>query len=142
MSLLSSQELTTQQKQLAVAGRIQKSSSFLFRQMANTYANIYTDVWVNPDLTPQEVFDSLGASGAELLALADVLSSTVNGVVPGTIETGYPYEYTINEDGTVTIGDLIETSSSSSSSVEVPETSSSSSSVEVPETSSSSSSGE
>ena len=132
MSLLSSQNLTTEQKQLAVAGKIQKASSFLFRQMANTYANIYTDVWVNPDLTPQEVFDSLGTSGAELLALADVLSSTVNGVVPGTIETGYPYEYTINEDGTVTIGDLIE----------VPETSSSSSSVEVPETSSSSSSGE
>ena len=129
MSLLSSQELTTQQKQLAVAGRIQKASSFLFRQMANTYANIYTDVWDNPDLTPQEVFDSLGTSGAELLTLADVLSSTVNGVVPGTIETGYPYEYTINEDGTVTIGDLIETSSSSSS-VEVPETSSSSSSGE------------
>ena len=72
--------------------------------MTTTYKTIRQVVWSNAQgLTPQEVFDALGSSGAELFQLSSLLVQTVNAAQPGTLDPTQPFDFTINPDGTVTV---------------------------------------
>ena len=98
-------ELTTEEKQNLTKKQIEKDAYDAYETLIKTYETIYKRVWQNHlGLTPQEVFDSLGTQGVELFQLSALLVQTVNTAQPGTIIPAQPYEYTINPDGTVTIG--------------------------------------
>ena len=101
-------EPTTQQKQQMIAQRIQREATQLFTSMTRTYQTIAQLVFANQQgLTPQQVLDAVGPSGAELLTLAGVLVQTVNTAVPDTLPTTFPFELNINQDGTVTVGEPV-----------------------------------
>lgn len=103
------QELTLEQKQELVKKRIAKKSYETLQGLIGAYGDIKTMVWNNQQgLTPQEVFDALGTNGAELFQLSGLLVQTVNAAKPGAINPAQPYEFTINEDGTVTVGNPVE----------------------------------
>lgn len=98
-------ELTKEEKQEFTKTQIEKDAYEAFSTLTKTYEKIYKRVWENHlGLTPQEVFDSLGPQGAELFQLSALLVQTVNTAQPGAIQPAQPYEFTINPDGTVTIG--------------------------------------
>ena len=100
-------ELTKEDKQEITKGQIEKDAYDAFKTLTETYNKIYNRVWENHlGLTPQEVFDALGPQGAELFQLSALLVQTVNTAQPGTIKPAQPYEFTINGDGTVTVGKL------------------------------------
>ncbi len=76
-----------------------------FQGLIGVYSDIAKRVWDNQQgLTPQEVMDALGTNAADLFQLSALLVTTVNTAKPGTLDGEQPYEFTINPDGTVTVG--------------------------------------
>ena len=103
-------ELTIEQKQQRAARRIKQMATELFSGMGDTYQGIREIVWQNPQgLTPQQVFDALGTEGAELFQLSSLLVQTVNAAKPDTLDGSQPYNFTVNDDGTVTVGEPVGT---------------------------------
>lgn len=102
------QELTLEQKKERTKIRIARKSYETFQGLVGTYVELKQTVWENPQgLTPQQVFDALGTNGGELFSLSTLLVTTVNTVIPGTLTDTHPYEFTINPDGTVTVGNPV-----------------------------------
>lgn len=102
------QELTTEQKQDRVKTQIARKSYETFQGMIGSYNDIKERVWNNPQgLSPQEVFDALGTNSAELFQLSALLVATVNSAAPDTLDGSQPYAFTVNGDGTVTVGDPV-----------------------------------
>lgn len=102
-------ELTLEQKKERVKKRIERKTYETYAGLIGSYNDLSKMVWHNPQgLTPQQVFDSLGTNAAELFELSALLVQTVNTAKPGTLDPAQPYEYTVNEDGTVTAGDPVE----------------------------------
>jgi len=98
-------ELTIEQKQELVTAQIEQQAFKAHSTLVKTYQDLYDRVWENRlGLTPQQVFDGLGTQGVELFKLSHLLVTIVNSAQPGTIKLIQPYEYTINPDGTVTVG--------------------------------------
>lgn len=91
-----------------ISNKIRQFSTECVSNLAYTHKEIHDMVWNNRfQVPPQEILDALGTDASELFALADLLVQTVNQVVPNTIVPSYPYEITINPDGTVTLGDPV-----------------------------------
>jgi len=104
------QELTLAEKQTRVKKQISRKTFETLQGLIGSYNDIRQMVWNNRQgLTPQEVFDALGTNGAELFQLSGLLVTTVNTAKPDTLDAAQPYEFTINPDGTVTVGDPVET---------------------------------
>jgi len=102
-------ELTLAQKQERVKKQIERKTWDTFSGLVAVHKELMQKVWENPQgLTPQEVFDSLGANAGELFSLATLLVTTVNTAKPGTLVDAHPYNYTINGDGTVTVTSPVE----------------------------------
>lgn len=73
-----------------------------------TYDNGQQMVWQNPyGLTPQEVFDCLGADSGELVRISDALGDFINTFAPEDQQVGSKKPsvvvLTINADGTVVL---------------------------------------
>ena len=103
------QEPTTEQKKNRAKRNIQRKVYETYQGLISSYNDIRTAVWENPaGLTPQEVFDALGTDGAELFQLSALLVNTVNSAKPDTLSGDQPYEFTVNPDGSVTVGNKIE----------------------------------
>lgn len=101
-------EPTLAEKQTRVSRRIKQKSTETLFGLIGTYTELMQTVWQNPaGLSPQQVFEGLGTDASQLFSLATVLVTTVNTVQPGTLVDAHPYNYTINEDGTVTVGDPV-----------------------------------
>ena len=75
-----------------------------FNEVTATFKNLFQMVWSNPQLNPQQVLDAFGKDAAQLFLIASAFQNAVNTVVPGTINQVPPYQVTINNDGTVTVG--------------------------------------
>ena len=103
------QEKTLEQKKEIAKRRIERKVFETYQGLIESYASIRQMVWDNPQgLTPQEVLDALGTSGAELFQLSGLLVNTVNTAQPDTLSGDQPYEFTVNPDGSVVVGDKIE----------------------------------
>jgi hypothetical protein len=100
---------TTEQKQTRVRNRVKRMSTDLLTRIKSQHQEIMQAVWNNPaGLTPQQVMDAFGSEAAELFQLSDQLLTMLGNVKPDDPyleEAAAPYNYTINDDGTVTIGD-------------------------------------
>ena len=104
------QELTLEQKQERLKKQVARKSYETFQAMVGNYSEIKRMMWQNQQgLTPQQAFDALGTNAAELFQLSSVLVQAVNSVKPNTLDPAQPYEFTVNEDGTVTVGDPVAT---------------------------------
>jgi hypothetical protein len=100
---------TTEQKQQFVVNRVKRLSSNMLKNVKKQHQEIMQMIWRNPQgLTPQQVMDGFGAEAHELFELSNQLLTMLGNVKsddPYLSEAAAPYEYTINQDGTVTIGD-------------------------------------
>ena len=103
------QQPTTEQKQTRVNNRIKRLSVDTLNHIKAQHREMMQAVWNNPaGLTPQQVMDAFGSEAAELFQLSDQLLTMLGNVKPDDpylAEAEAPYNYTINDDGTVTIGD-------------------------------------
>jgi hypothetical protein len=88
-----------------IVENIKLSSNATSKVMLQTYKNNFTAIWKNLRITPQEIFDAFGTDARELFIAASGIASVINAIKPNTITEPVPYEYTINEDGTVKIGE-------------------------------------
>ena len=116
MPLIKIGDLTNAEKQEKTRDLLVRSMQSLFSNMRAVYVNNYRMVWQNPDgLTPQEVFDGFGEAAVEFFSTSLSLYRYLNMVVSDSLDLPAPYELTANADGTITVGEEIETTSSSSS---------------------------
>jgi hypothetical protein len=97
--------LTTEQKQTRLKALLQNSVNILWKQMLSTYQGSMKAIWQNPDgLTPQQAFDAFGTDAVELVRLAGIQAATLNNVQAGTVDTSAVPSFTVNQDGTITVG--------------------------------------
>lgn len=74
----------------------------------NRHKSLWNMIWHNSIATPQEIFDLFGQNAVKLFQLSSALQHLLTEVLNGYEMMSPPYEYTINEDGTVTVGNKIE----------------------------------
>lgn len=97
-------EKTLAEKQAAAKAWITNASAATLNQLVAGIESIFEFLWNNRDgLSPQEVCDALGTDAASLFILFGTMKATINSVKPGALTLSAPFEFTINEDGTVTI---------------------------------------
>jgi hypothetical protein len=72
------------------------------------YQIAFDMLWNTPDLTAQEVCDSLGNQAYKLFETAMKWIQLIQQFDPNWVYPPAPRFFTVNEDGTVTIGDLVE----------------------------------
>lgn len=70
--------------------------------------NSFNNVWRNPEATPQEIFASFGTNAVKLFVVAGATIQFIKALDPEWEEPVPPYQYSINPDGTVTVGNIIE----------------------------------
>ena len=102
-------ENETQQDRVAsVKDRIVANSTGMFRRMKQEHARIFNLLWNNPKATPQEILDEYGTDAAALFSFSSQIQTMATAIDSGFVALVPPYNYTVNGDGTVTVGDLIE----------------------------------
>jgi len=89
--------------------RIVAMSTAMFRRMKQEHARIFNMLWNNPKATPQEILDEYGTDAASLFSFSLQIQTMAKAIDPGYVPLVSPYEYTINRDGTITVGDKIKT---------------------------------
>ena len=78
----------------------------IYLYLKKEYENLFTRVWENADgLTPQEVLDSFETDAFELFSYSDLVRQVLVQVNPNYSVPEVPYNFTINGDGTVTVGE-------------------------------------
>lgn len=67
-------------------------------------------IWNNPSFTPQELIAGFGTDAAELFVKSVTNEMCIKQINPSWVMMSAPYEVTLNQDGTVTVGECIEQS--------------------------------
>ena len=99
---------TKEELQKACAQYIRGNTFMGVQNLCQVFTDLWERLWSNPDgLTPQEVCDSLGKDASQLFQLAQEVQTMISALNPGAIPMVAPYKYTINPDGSVTIGDKV-----------------------------------
>ena len=91
-----------------VKGRMVKLASGLYAQTVSQHTRLFQQLWKSPKVTPQEILDEYGTDAAQLFAFSAQLQALALGINPDYEPLVSPYEYIINPDGTVTVGEKIE----------------------------------
>ena len=100
MALLNDTDLAKLQAQQAIETKMRE----LHAQMVSYFNQIMTLVWSHPTLTPQQIMDQYGTNAHNLFDMAGLCQQTIESALPNTTLLGPTYNFTINADGTVTIG--------------------------------------
>jgi hypothetical protein len=93
-----------------VAAFIDEARTTAIVMLASMLKNSFLLLWDSRDVTPQQIVDKFGINAGTIFAnhaacVTFLLSLDANALHPS--EYTPPYKFTINEDGTVTIGDLV-----------------------------------
>jgi hypothetical protein len=107
-------EVTTEDKTQAekvtrIKGSMVKLASGIYRQTVMLHTRLFNQLWKNPKASPQEILDEYGTEAAQLFSFSSQLQAMALGINPAYEPLVSPYEFTINSDGTVTVGDKIKT---------------------------------
>lgn len=86
---------------------ITNTNVMLLNHMKTLLKNNFDMVWNNPDLSAQEVLDSFGSDAVTLFSDSYKLQVVIKEIDPSYNVLSPSVKYTINEDGTVTIGGKI-----------------------------------
>jgi hypothetical protein len=120
MSLIS-QEKTHEQKVQDRKDLLIHKNKKMYNRLKLSLAEIFRLTWPEPvveyidgvetvtppDMTPQEIFDLFGADSYKMFELCSEIQTMLLSVDANYQPLVPPYEYTINEDGTVTVGNYI-----------------------------------
>jgi len=74
----------------------------------SAYTVSFNDFWNNPTVSPQEQCDALGTGALAFFQISSITQDYIKALKPDWVAPVVPYEFTINEDGSVVIGDKIE----------------------------------
>jgi hypothetical protein len=109
MSIITIQKenITQQEVAATVKDRIVGMSTAMFRRMKQEHARIFHLIWKNPRVTPQEILDEYGEEAGDLFAFSSQIQAMATAIDPNFVALVPPFEYTINPDGTITVGSRI-----------------------------------
>jgi hypothetical protein len=94
-----------------VANRIKNQTKQTFQNMVNAFNNGSQTFWNNPQATPTQIATALGTDAKEVFELHYALGQLINSIKPESIQQGWAAigQFTMNENGTVTIFDPMAT---------------------------------
>ncbi len=113
MSILDNNPQTPVDKAIRVANTIKGTTRQTFQMMTNAFNVGSKNFWNNPHATPSEIAAALGTDAKEVFELHYALGQLIGAVKPQAIEQGLSVigQFTMNEDGTVTVIEPISESS-------------------------------
>jgi len=88
--------------------KIIESSNNISKGTDIRHKNLWNLIWNNKNVTPQEIFDVFSTDAYKLFELSSALQTLLSRVIENYQFMTPKYEYTINEDGSVTVGSLID----------------------------------
>jgi thioredoxin-related protein len=110
MGIINKKDITrTKDTRLSIReNRIRARSELLYDFIAKEYEAIFGMVWNGVEgMTHQELFDKFGVEAADLMVFSAQIQQMLVAANPSYVPPQRPNEITINEDGTVTVGDAI-----------------------------------
>ena len=104
MSILDDSQPVINDSEL-IADTIKGSAKNLFQMMVNNFNSGAKNFWDNPRATPTEIAEALGTDAREVFELHYALGQLIDSIKPESIQEGWAAigQFTMNEDGTVTI---------------------------------------
>ena len=105
MSILDNNPQSPVDKAARVANNIKGSTRQTFQMMTNAFNMGSKNFWNNPQATPTQIAEALGTDAKEVFELHYALGQLINSIKPESIQEGWGVlgQFTMNEDGTVTI---------------------------------------
>jgi len=105
MSILENNPSEAPTQSQVIANDIIESTRRTFMMMKNAFNAGSLTFWNNPGATPTEIAQALGQNAKEVFQLHYALGQFLAGIKPDSISRGMEVvgQFTINEDGTVTI---------------------------------------
>lgn len=109
MSILDNNSQIEINKPIRVANSIKGSARQTFQMMVNAFNIGSKTFWKNPNATPSEIAAALGTDAKEIFQLHYALGQLIGSIKPEAIEQGLLVigQFTMNDDGTVTISDSL-----------------------------------
>jgi len=109
MSILDNNPQTPSDKAIKIANNIKGTTRQTFQMMANAFNAGSKNFWNNPHSTPTQIAEALGTDAREVFELHYALGQLINSIKPESIQQGWDVigQFTMNEDGTVTIQDQL-----------------------------------
>lgn len=88
-----------------VANTIKSAAVQTFEMMVNSFNSGSIMFWNNPSASPSQIAQELGTDAREVFQLHYMLGQLINNIKPEAIAGGWSLvgQFTMNEDGTVTI---------------------------------------
>jgi hypothetical protein len=84
-----------------------KESQDVLDNYKYNYQRLFNMIW-NTSVHPQDFFDVLDTQAVSIFQTAQEVVTHIMKLEPSYTPPAAPYEYTINQDGTVTVGEKIE----------------------------------
>lgn len=92
----------TQTVEGEVAG-IKAITALIYRSMKMQHAQAFNRVWNNPNFTPAEIITAFGPDALALFRLSGGIQNILAGADPEYARLVPPVDFTVNDDGTVTV---------------------------------------
>jgi len=107
LDIFASQEKTRQEELIEVCKDIAIYNKATLDTLKESTINSFNNVWRNPKATPQDIFNTFGVNAVRLFIVAGATIQFIKTLDPEWQEPTPPYQYTIKQDGTVEVGELI-----------------------------------
>ena len=109
MSILDNNPQNPVDKAFRVASNIKGTTRQTFQMMTNAFNAGSKNFWNNLQATPVEIAAALGTDAREVFELHYALGQLIDSIKPDSIQEGWDVigQFTMNEDGTVTIGESV-----------------------------------
>lgn len=78
----------------------------MLEHLITSHTTVFDIIWEHS--IPQDIFDSFGDQAVNMFKASALIQQTIKAIKPDYKVLIPPYRYTLNEDGTVTVGDKIE----------------------------------
>lgn len=106
MSILNEPNINPPTLAETTAYNIKNQALTIYKEMVNAFNSGSKYFWQNPNgLSPSEISQALGTEAREIFELHYALGQLINNIKPEAIVEGWSVigQFTMNEDGTVTI---------------------------------------
>ena len=99
-------EKTTEELAKEAVMSFSKESQDVLDNYKYNYQRLFSLIW-NSSIHPQDFFDVLGSKAVTIFQTAQEVVTHIMKLDPTYVPPSAPYEFTIENDGTVTVGDKI-----------------------------------
>lgn len=107
MSIIDTKQISNNAKLEQTESNIRKVNIALHDTIKRQHSYIFNTIWYNPDgLSAQDIFDAFGTESHELFTFSQSIQTLLHQIDSNYIPLSPPNDYTINADGTVTVGEL------------------------------------